>query len=152
MENPTVIRNIAGLRLVEAQILVSNTQPEGAVYLAGYGVELMLKAKIAERLGLPWLFDERGTSPTDQFTGLGDLRKLLKTHNILLLLAVAGLKPAYDQQQKTVRGFLKYKVLLESWSEGVRYQLPGSVQTADAQSFLDFLLGPDGFLQWINTN
>ncbi len=98
MDNPVSIKNIAQLRLTEANVLAANAQPEGAFYLAGYGVELTLKAKIAERLGMPWLFDARVTPPADQFAGLGDLRQLLKTHNLLLLLAVAGLKPAYDQQ------------------------------------------------------
>lgn len=152
MESPNIIRSIARLRLKEAQVLATNAQPEGAFYLAGYGVELILKAKVAERLGLPWLFDARFTPPAEQFAGLSDLRNLLKTHNLLLLLAVAGLKPAYDQQQKASKDFFKYKSLLESWSEGIRYQLPGSVLAPDAQNFLNFLTAPTGFLQWIETN
>ena len=152
MRTPQEIRTLAHLRLDEAQVLATSGHLEGAFYLAGYGIELALKARIAERLGLPWLFDEKGTSPNDQFTGLGELRKLLKTHNLILLLAVSGLKPAYEQKRQTESGFLKYKQLIESWNEGLRYQLPEPVNTMDVQSFLNFLTAPDGLLQWIETS
>ncbi|WP_210516311.1 hypothetical protein [Hymenobacter terricola] len=152
MKTPEDIRLLAQLRLDEAQVLVTNGRIDGAFYLAGYGVELALKAKIAERLGLPWLFDEKGTDKNDEFLGLRDLRNLVKTHKLILLLAVSGLKPAYDQRKQNEIGFLKYKQLLESWNEGLRYQLPEPVNVVDVQSFLNFLTGPNGFLQWIETN
>lgn len=152
MRNPQEIRLLARLRLDEAQVLTTSGYIDGAFYLAGYGIELALKAKIAERLGLPWLFDEKGTTPTDQFTGLGDLRKLLKTHNLFLLLAVGGLKPSYDRKRQTESEFLKYKQLIESWNEGLRYQLPEPVNRVDMQSFLNFLTAPNGLLQWIETS
>lgn len=53
METPEIIRNLAALRLEEAQVLAQNGKPDGAFYLAGYSVELALKAKVAERLGCP---------------------------------------------------------------------------------------------------
>lgn len=149
MKDAITIRAIATLRLAEARTLANNGQPEGAFYLAGYAVELALKARITERLEMPWLFDESSTASADQFTGLGELRKLLKSHNILLLLAVAGLKPAYDRRKTQDKSFVKYKSLLEGWNEGIRYQLPGTKSVGDAQSFLTFLTGPNGFLQWI---
>ena len=130
-------------------MLAANGQPEGAFYLAGYAVELTLKARIAERLELPWLFDEAGTPPADKFNGLSELRSLLKTHKLLLLLAVAGLKPAYDRQKTLVKEFSKYKLLLKKWSEAVRYQPPGTVSLRDAGSFLEFLTDSNGFLSWI---
>lgn len=152
MRTPSEIRLLVRLRLDEAQVLVTNGYADGAFYLAGYGIELALKAKIAERLGLPWLFDEKGTNPADQFTGLGDLRRLLKTHNLFLLLAVSGLKPAYDQKRQTESEFLKYKQLIETWNEGLRYQLPEPVNNVDMQSSLNFLTAPTGLLQWIEAS
>ncbi len=149
MENPIAIRQIAALRLAEARVLAANGQPEGAFYLAGYAVELTLKARIAESLELPWLFDEAGTPPADKFNGLSELRSLLKTHKLLLLLAVAGLKPAYERQMIGFKNFFKYKTVLESWNESVRYQLPGTVDNLETQKFLEFLTNANGFLQWI---
>lgn len=80
MQDPIAIRNIAKLRIAEARVLTDHGQPDGAFYLAGYAVELALKARIAEKLGLPWLFGEAAMKPTDNFNGLNELRSLLKTH------------------------------------------------------------------------
>lgn len=58
MTNPEEIKKLAFQRLKEAEILYKNEMYDGAFYLAGYSVELILKAKICERLGIPNLFDE----------------------------------------------------------------------------------------------
>ena len=58
MTNLFEIKQLAWQRLEEAKILSSNNMCDGAFYLAGYSVELMLKAKICERLGIPNLFAE----------------------------------------------------------------------------------------------
>lgn len=47
MTNPSEIIKLAWQRLQEAEILYSNNMHDGAFYLAGYSVELMLKAKYA---------------------------------------------------------------------------------------------------------
>lgn len=91
MTNPTEIRNLAKQRLSEAEILYHNHKYDGAFYLAGYSVELTLKAKICERLGIPNLFDETDES-TNSIKGIGEIRKTLKTHNLLTLLIFSGLK------------------------------------------------------------
>lgn len=62
MTNPKEIKDLAKQRLTEAEILLKNGMCDGAFYLAGYSVELTLKAKICERLGIPNLFDETNTS------------------------------------------------------------------------------------------
>ena len=151
MRDPQDIRALVQLRLAEAQVLADNRHPAGAFYLAGYSVELLLKAKVAERMGLPWLFDEK-IPPGEQFNGLSELRKLVKTHNLVLLLVMAGLKTVYVQRQQDEPAFFKYRQLLESWNEGLRYQLPAADNEANTQRFLNFLTGPDGFLQWIEQN
>lgn len=59
MTNPPEIIKLAWQRLNEAEILCNNKMFDGAFYLAGYSVELMFKAKICDRLGIPNLFDEQ---------------------------------------------------------------------------------------------
>jgi len=90
MESIQEITKLATERLEEAQILYENKKPDGAFYLAGYSVELTLKAKICERFGIPNLFREaeanKDASSDTDFRGISDLRKLLKTHNLILLL------------------------------------------------------------------
>ena len=65
---------------------------------------------------------------------------------------MSGLKPTYVQRQQDEPDFFKYRQLLESWNEGLRYQVPTAANEANTQRFLDFLTGPDGFLQWIEQN
>lgn len=153
MRSPQEIRALAQLRLDDAGVLAENGRSDGAFYLAGYAVELTLKARLTEHLGLPGLFDPTAKKvPEEQFKDVDKLRQLAQTHNLLLLLSLCGIKPAYHLQMRARKTFLKYQPLLESWNEGVRYQLPGSATSIDAQSFLRFLQGPDGFLQWIESN
>jgi HEPN domain-containing protein len=49
MKTVQEIKDIAFERLQEAAILCDNEKYDGAFYLAGYAIELMLKAKICER-------------------------------------------------------------------------------------------------------
>ena len=96
MINPDEIRKLANQRLKEAEILYQNGQYDGAYYLAGYAVELSLKAKNCERLGLPNLFDETDGA-TNSIKGISEIRKTLKTHNLQILLIFCGLKHKFDK-------------------------------------------------------
>lgn len=148
METPQIIRGLATLRLEEAEILIQHNKPDGAFYLAGYSVELMLKARIAERLGIPSLFADK-IAVVDEFTDIGKLKSLVQTHNLDTLLAMAGLKQAFDQEKLVRREFLKFEVLLKTWTEKWRYRSPGDVEASSVQSFIQFLASPDGLLSWI---
>ena len=46
MNSNIEIRQLAEERLKDAQVLLANERHEGAFYLAGYAVELTLKAKV----------------------------------------------------------------------------------------------------------
>ena len=95
MTNPQEIKSLAKQRLKEAEILYENGMFDGAFYLAGYSVELTLKAKICEKLGIPNLFDETNLD-TNSIKGIGEIRKTLKTHNLFTLLIFSGLKVKFD--------------------------------------------------------
>src|SRR6266487_2754950 len=98
MTNPQEIIKLAWQRLDEAEILYNNNKYDGAFYLAGYSVELMLKAKICERVGIPNLFDESDVA-TNAIKGIGEIRKTLKTHNLFTLLIFSGLKIKFDNDK-----------------------------------------------------
>ena len=67
----------------------------GAFYLAGYSVELYLKAKICQLFCIPNLFDEIGLGKN-----IGEIRKAVKIHNLALLLKFSGLQPKYEALKK----------------------------------------------------
>lgn len=150
METPEIIRSLTALWLEEAQILAQHGKPDGAFYLAGYSVELALKAKVAERLGLPGLFDEQNT--VQQFAGLNELRRLAKTHNLTLLFVLSGLKPAFDQRRAIDVRFASFAVWVNDWNEGLRYRSPGAVTTTEIRAFITFIADQRGLLQWIETH
>lgn len=58
MKTIAEIKQLSKLRLEEAEILCIAGKYDGAFYLAGYSVELMLKAKICENFDMDNLFDE----------------------------------------------------------------------------------------------
>ena len=75
MTSPTEIKKIADIRLEEAKILLEKDKFNGAFYLAGYSVELYLKAKICRVFGIPDLFDFDNKSSIE---GIGKVRSLVK--------------------------------------------------------------------------
>jgi HEPN domain-containing protein len=150
MKNSDEIKQLAYERLSEAQILCDNAKYDGAFYLAGYSIELMLKAKVCEHWGIPNLFDE-----AYQAHSISEVRKAIKTHDIAVLLIFSGLKVKFE----TAKGV--NKVLMQTharlfatsgrclWSEQVRYHPIGSQNAEDVQRLMILLQHEEGLLKWI---
>lgn len=152
MTNPTEIRNLARQRLSEAEILYQNGKYDGAFYLAGYSVELTLKAKICDRLGIPNLFDETDSN-TNSIKGIGEIRKTLKTHNLFTLLIFSGLKQKFDMDKATNIDLAKANSLLfTAWDENARYKPCGHMLDKDVEKLINLLLQSNGILTWIEQN
>ncbi len=152
MKNPKEIKDLASQRLKEAKILYENQMFDGAFYLAGYSVELLLKAKICERLGIPNLFDETDVN-TNSIKGIGEIRKTLKTHNLFTLLIFSGLKIKFDRDKATNIDLAKSNSLLfNAWDENARYKPCGHMQDKDVEKLINLLSDPNGILTWIEQN
>lgn len=152
MTNPSEIIKLAWQRLQEAEILYSNNMHDGAFYLAGYSVELMLKAKICERLGIPNLFDESDKT-ANAIEGIGEIRKAVKTHNLFTLLIFSGLKVKFDNSKATNKTLAKTNSLLFSaWDESARYKPCGHFKPSDVNKLINLLKDQNGILKWIETN
>ncbi len=152
MTNPEEIRKLAEQRLEEAEILYKNGKCDGAYYLAGYSVELTLKAKICEKLGIPNLFDETNLD-TNSIKGIGEIRKTLKTHNLFTLLIFSGLKTKFDIEKATNIYIAKANSLLfNAWDENARYKPCGHMLDRDVEKLINLLKGENGILTWIEKN
>ena len=108
----------ADMRRVEARILFEADQPTGAVYLAGYVVEFMLKALNLE-----------STPASQQVRLLNDLKTL--GHNLPRLLERyrengGGLPP---------RDVARALALVSSWTSDIRYD-PTEINRGNAERFL----------------
>ena len=130
-------------------MLARHGKCDGAFYLAGYSVELMLKAKVCERMGLPSLFklDFQASLGTH---GIGDLKKFVKTHNLFTLIALSGLKKKFDDKLAKDRKFMEVSSLLfGNWDENARYKPCGFMQPEDVKTLVRQLRGKSGLLSWI---
>jgi HEPN domain-containing protein len=103
----TLYEAVARLRLKDAETLLQEGRREGALYLAGYAIECLLKWAVTRRRNLLRLPQE------------------LETHDWDRLLAAAGLKRSLGSEP-AIRGL--YSELAERWGPELRYlaRLPQS--------------------------
>jgi HEPN domain-containing protein len=127
------LRALAQLRLREAQALFAAQLYDGCVYLCGYVVELALKARICNVLGI---------------AEYPEKRQHFKTHDFDELQLLAGL-----QQEITAAN----PVLLENWSIATewrpdwRYRPAGTYGEAEAARVLEAITSePDGVLACVS--
>lgn len=143
MINSTAIRHLADLRLQEAEALLQAGLCEGALYLAGYAVELLLKAQICDNLDIENLFDESFKEK--------EIAKPFKTHNLDHLLWLSGLKGKFEQDKITNPILFKnWAYITVEWNEKLRYQVVGSVSSLKVHTMLEAINhSVNGFKQWI---
>ena len=110
----------ADLRLIEARILRKADQTTGAVYLAGYGVECMLKSLILEIL------------PANKRKGMLDSFRTHLAHNFDWLRNQYRLNRGVPFPGNVARNF----TLVSGWSTELRYN-PSSIDPDEADIFLD---------------
>lgn len=153
MKNPEQIRQLANERLSEAKILCDNGKYDGAFYLAGYSIELILKAKICNQLGVDNLFDEEC-----KVHGIREVRKAIKTHDIAVLLIFSGLRKKFEIAKSENRVLEQTNIRLFDtaghcvWNEQIRYQSVGSQLAGNVQELVELLNHEEGLLQWIDKN
>lgn len=116
------LRKLASARLQDAEILLKGNRYDGAVYLCGYSVELMLKAKICK--SLKW---KEFPSTQSEFQGL----QTFKTHRLDLLLRLSG------SEVKIKTSFLADWSIVAAWDSETRYSVIGSVSKTDASNMIE---------------
>jgi len=124
----------AQAKIDDATILFANGRHGNAYYLAGYAVELGLKACIATRITaqtLPWK---------------GFIRNIL-SHEFKVLIGLAGLALALkDQEDRNSAFATNWNVVLQ-WTPDSRYE---SSDLASAELLIQAIIDPNaGVLTWI---
>lgn len=149
MNTPESIRELAWKRIEEAKILCKNDKIEGAYYLAGYSFELMLKAAICSRIGMPNLFDEEDRN-ANAIDGISDVRRAVKTHNLGSLLLLSGIRNEFNlywMDSAKSRTILSEFSL--NWSEACRYKPIGYINQKTVEAIIFLLSNEQGVLKWI---
>ncbi len=131
------LKDLAGLRLREAEALFAAGMYEGAAYISGYVVELALKARICRLLDVA------------DYPDKGELKRVYAVHDLEQLLLLAGLRRTLDPMNQP---------LFDNWSTAApwkperRYAAMGSVNRQDAEDILNAIRdGNHGVLTWITT-
>lgn len=112
-------------RFNEAKVLAANGEPDGAVYLCGYALEMILKRRIVELL--KW--SEGYPETRKEFENL----RTFKTHDLDLLLKLGGLED--DLKSDTVM-YAKWQKA-SSWNSEFRYRKIGTIKEVEAVSIIE---------------
>jgi hypothetical protein len=116
------LRRVARERLKDAAALLSANRYDGAVYLAGYVIELALKARICRTL--KWKgFPETRSEFQDY--------QSFRVHDLDVLLRLSGLEPRVKAKYVA-----EWSVAAE-WNPEARYKATGSTTKADARLFVE---------------
>jgi hypothetical protein len=134
--NRTDLQVLADLRIAEAAALVGLPAPlsDGAYYLAGYAVELGLKACIAK-------LNQQFDWPEKAFVAS------CHTHDILALVRLAGLETDRARDAAANPQLDQNWTVVKDWNERSRYERHS---LAEAQKLMTAIVDPiDGVLPWI---
>jgi len=135
MPNRAEFKQLAKLRLKEAETLYSAGLYDGSAYLCGYAVEFALKARICKLLGL------------SEYPDSGKLKTAYAVHDFDQLLILSGLQPKLDPGNVDL--FTNWSVATP-WKPEIRYKPKGSHNKAKAKEILDAVSSqPNGVLEWI---
>ena len=134
-------KHLALVRLKEAESLLNQNHYDGCCYLAGYCLEMALKAVICRRMGKDDFFNILKSETSRAF----------KIHNLGELIILAGLQKNYEDLRtmfpilESNWYFVKDRI---RWSEQLRYQT-GFTKT-DAEAMLRAINDPqNGILKWL---
>jgi HEPN domain-containing protein len=144
VSTPAVTRadfqQLADIRLQEAKILLDAGMWDGSYYLAGYAVEVALKACIIKMV--------MATSASFLFQDRKFVEKCW-THDIEKLLELAGLKPAWTAATTGNPILWSNWAIANVWEEEKRYH---RITEAEARGLYDAVSDAmHGVLPWIKT-
>lgn len=130
MRTQSEIESLADLKFNEAQCLFQNNYFDGAYYLAGYVIELLLKARVCKALNISdfFLFSR----------GKPEAYKPYKSHDYDQLLIFSGLFADFSSKSLSDPVFKAHWSIVNTWSEGSRY-LTGKTDR-ETQTFLTSVL------------
>ncbi len=106
----TELQSIALAKLEDARLLLEHGRTSSSYYLAGYAVEIALKACIAKTIAAEAIQDRRFIN--DIFV-----------HDLVKLVSLAGLKQAFEARLAEDPAFAENWALVVEWRPEVRYEI-----------------------------
>lgn len=132
------LKELAKTRLQEAKILYDRGLYDGSCYLAGYVLEMALKARICKVLDMV------------DYPETGEISRSFKPHNLLVLLRLAGLQRKLDLAIAVNPKLLQSWSLITEWTEEFRYTPAGTRSKLEAEIILSAVEDKkDGIFTWL---
>lgn len=129
-------KDLAIKRIIEAEILLKNNQFSGAYYLAGYSIELALKACYCKSV------------PEKSFPPKKDVYDKLYKHDLGGLLVVSGILTQFNENLEKSDMYKVNWETVKDWNEQSRYAV---MLEKDARPIIEAITGKDGILGLIKT-
>lgn len=128
------LQRLAQVRLEDAVYLLRANRASSAYYLAGYAIELGLKACISKQV-------HSNTLPDKGFINA------VYMHQLDSLVSTAGLRPDFDADTKADSQFAAFWAITNNWSVESRYVVWDVIT---ATTLLQAVSDPDhGVFQWV---
>lgn len=134
------LKLLANSRLLEAKTLLKDDHYDGACYIAGYSIELALKARICKLLDI------------NEYPEKGNIAKSFLTHSLDDLFILAGLQKKLQKQIQKNKNFKSNWSIVEQfkWSEQNRYKPIGTYKKTGAEGFIKALdERNNGIFKWL---
>jgi len=133
----TDLQALAQTKIDDATHLISVGSYSNGYYLAGYSIELALKACIARQISAE-------TIPDKAFINS------VYVHNLKSLVGSAGLSAALKDAEDEDAAFAANWAIVSEWSPEVRYE---NIEALSAQLLSSAILDPkSGVLRWIKAH
>jgi hypothetical protein len=130
------LQAMAQAKINDALFLLQNRRVSNSYYLAGYAVELGLKACIAAQVSAETIPDK-------------DFIKKIMQHDFATLIGLAGLATQLKEKKDSDPTFAANWAIASEWQPDSRYEIK---DTASAQLIIGAISDPaSGVLQWIKT-
>lgn len=137
MLNKNDLQKLAEIRLEDSIVLLQNNKASSAYYLAGYAVELAIKACAAKLFQNDAIPDK-------------NLVNALYTHSLEQLMATSGLLPQLNATIKDDSAFGANWGIVTKWNEASRYKFWDPVAAA---SLINAIIDKDsGVLSWVKSH
>lgn len=132
--NRTDLQAVSATRIREAKTLLNAGHFSGAYYLVGYSVECALKACVARQV-------RSGDFPDKK------LANLAFTHDLEQLVAIAGLKPAFEADRRANARLDVNWAIVKDWTVETRYRV--GISSTQARDLYSACAGRNGVLPWV---
>ncbi|WP_370194492.1 MULTISPECIES: hypothetical protein [Aurantimonas] len=130
----TDLHGLARARCDDAALLLENRRWSSAYYLAGYSIELGLKACIAKQISKDTIPDK-------------SIIRDIYSHEFMKLVSLAGLRKELSGAQNSDSDFAANWAIVSEWSPDTRYRV---ISAAEAQYIVAAISDTEhGVLKWI---